>query len=187
MGITRRNTIIGLGVLAGGAGLIGGSGAFDSVEANRSFDVSVEGDAGGLLGLAVTDSIIATTESAGAGENDVIAFDLEDADDGSDRALNENAVTDFYSVFDMTNNGSQTVEVSVDTGEANGVSFVVVEERADNGSVVGEDVDLEGDTVELEPGETVSVDISIDTTDGGYTESEDEDPYQMTITAESTE
>src|SRR6056297_3861221 len=39
MQLTRRNTIIGLGTVAAGAGIISGSGAFDSVEANRSFEV----------------------------------------------------------------------------------------------------------------------------------------------------
>ena len=57
MNLTRRNTVIGIGTLAAGAGVIGGSGAFDSVEANRSFEINVSGDAGALLGLAATNNI----------------------------------------------------------------------------------------------------------------------------------
>ncbi|AXR79659.1 hypothetical protein [Natrarchaeobaculum sulfurireducens] len=169
MGITRRNTIIGLGVLAGSAGLIGGSGAFDSVEAQRSFDVSVSGDAGGQLGITVTNDAIARTEESGAGDNEVIVFSLE-----ADDSLNEDAVTTFFEVFDLTNNGSQDVEARLDLEDVEGLTFTV----ADDG-------DNLTDGVGIDVGETISVGLEVNTREGGYTEPEGGEPHQITIIAES--
>lgn len=186
MALTRRNTLIGLGALAAGAGIIGGSGAFDAVEADRTFEVEVAGDAAALLGLEVMNQVIAGTEEGGAGGNDVIFFELDAGETASDQpAINEDAVTAFFQVFRVTNNGSQEVQVSIDTGDADGVTFQVTEHRGDNGDVVDDDTDLEEDGVDLNPGQDVTVDIEIDTTaEGGYTEPGD-DPYEMTLRAES--
>jgi hypothetical protein len=51
MRLTRRNALIGLGTVAAGAGVIGGSGAFTSVEADRSMNVETTGDDSAALGL----------------------------------------------------------------------------------------------------------------------------------------
>ncbi len=185
MNLSRRNTIIGLGALAAGAGIIGGSGAFDAVEADRSFEVEVAGDASGLLGLTVLNEFIAGEEEGGAGGNDIIFFRIDDDGNGEGPALNEDSETRFFEVFEMQNNGSQTVEVTIDTGDADGVTFQVTETRGDNQDVVDSDVDLESAGVALGPSESVSVDIYIDTTDGGYEQPPADDPYQMRIVAQS--
>ena len=184
MALTRRNTIIGLGGLAVGAGLIGGSGAFDTVEAQRSFEVSVASDEDALLGIEALNDAIAGTEAGGAGGNDIIFFEL-DTDD-SDRGINEDATTEFFEVFAVTNNGSNTIELTVEYGDADGIAFIVKEEWADNGDIVDSDVTLSADTgVTIEPGQTVHIDLTIDTTqDGGYTEP-DGDPYDITLNARS--
>jgi len=196
MRFTRRTTLIGLGTLAAGAGVIGGTGAFSSVEANRDFEVSVEGDASALLELAVTDAgeVIAGTESGGAGGNDVLYFELDAAETGSsDPAINEDAVTEFFGVFTVTNNGSQDgVEVTVDTGAASGVTFLAAAARNDgtNNITLDGDRDLSTDGVTLDVGQTATVDLEIDTTaNGGYVDPSDNDDvgnvYEMTITAEA--
>ncbi|MFC7042748.1 hypothetical protein [Halonotius sp. GCM10025705] len=185
MQLTRRNTIIGLGTIAAGAGVIGGSGAFDSVEANRSFEVNVSGDAGALLGLEATNDTIAGMESGGAGGNNVIYFELNEEGTEGDAAINEDAVTEFWDAFRITNNGSnQTVSVSILLPEEiNGVRFTLAEERNDS-----EPTDLAVDSVNLSQGESVSVDLRIDTTeDGGYVEPPTNEPYQITIRAVSVQ
>lgn len=182
MQLTRRNTIIGIGALAAGAGAIGGSGAFDAVEADRSFEVDVAGDAAALLGLTVENDVIAGTEAGGAGGNDVIYFVLNA--DGAD-GVNDNAVTRFFEVFEVQNNGSQDVLVTIDTGDASGVTFQVTQSRWNNADVVIEDTDLEADGVDLGAGQAVRVDIEIDTTDSGGYEEPATDPFQMTLRAES--
>jgi len=180
MQLTRRNTIIGLGTLAAGAGVIGGSGAFDSVEANRSFEVSVSGDAGALLGLEATNDTIAGMESGGAGGNDVIFFEINDAEAGGDAAVNENAVTEFFDAFSVTNNGTQDVNLSIELpASVSGIAFTLADERGD-----ANPTDLASESYELTSGSSISVDLQIDTTtSGGYVEPTGGSPYQITIRA----
>ena len=191
MKLSRRNTIIGLGAVVGGAGVITATGAFDAVEANRDFNVDVAGDAAALLGLEVHNDAIAGTEAGGAGDNDVIYFELDDGEVG-ESALNEDAETKFFSVFTITNNGAQDIEVSIDTGDVNGVSFPILKEPnrqpddVTNENVINGDLDLETDGVALAAGQTVSVDLTIDTREGGYV-APDDDPYEMTLTALSSD
>lgn len=170
MKITRRNTIVGLGVLAGGAGLIGGTGAFDAVEAERNFAIEVDADADALLGLTATNDAIATEEPGGAGDSPVIVFQL----DGSN-GINDDAVTTFLDAFEISNNGSQDVDVAIDTGGAVGVSFLVEGDPAN---------DLADAPILFAVGDAKSVDIEIDTTEsGGYVDTSG--GYDMVITAES--
>jgi hypothetical protein len=55
MGISRRNAIIGIGTLAAGAGVIGASGAFTSVEADRTISVSSTGDGSANVQIVVNE------------------------------------------------------------------------------------------------------------------------------------
>lgn len=198
MGLTRRNTVIGLGALVGGAGLISATGAFDAVEADRSFDIEVDGDDDALLGISVENDVIAEYVDGGAGDNDVIQFNLQDdAVEADDAAINEDALNEFFDVFSLTNNGSQEVQITIELGEdVDGVQFLVRGERADNDDLadVGEsaEIDLSEDGVDVPEGESVHIDLVINTRhtdddpDGGYTEP-DEDPYEITLRAESDE
>lgn len=180
MRLTRRNTIIGLGTIAAGAGVIGGSGAFDSVSADRSFEVSVTGDSAALLGLTVTNETIAGTDTVNG--NDIIYFQLDsDETDSGDPAINEAAVTKFFDAFEVANNGSQEVDLSMTL--PNNLSGVVF--RGNDS-----DTDLTQNSVALSPGDTLSVDIEIDTTaSGGYQDpssNNNGDAYDITINANST-
>jgi len=181
MRLTRRNTIIGLGTIAAGAGVISGTGAFDSVEANRSFEVSVSGDAGALLGLEATNSTIAGTESGGAGQNDVIFFRINDSETGGNSSVNENAVTEFFNAFTVTNNGTQDVNLSIDLGSASGIAFTLASERGN-----ANPTDLTSTSYELTSGESIDVDVKIDTTTSGGYEEPTGNPYQITILAQTS-
>lgn len=193
MGLSRRNTIIGIGTLVAGTGALAASGAFDAVEAERSFEVDVAGDAEALLGLEAENAAITGTEEGGAGGNDILFFELND-DEVEESNLNDNAVTDFFAAFRVSNNGSQdNILITMNTGDVDGVTFQVVPGRNDNDDVIDGVIDLEeNDTHEdglvLNPGESVVVDLRIDTTpEGGYVEPEDDEPYDMTIVAQSEE
>ena len=184
MALTRRNTIIGLGGLAVGAGLIGGSGAFDTVEAQRSFEVSVASDEDALLGIEALNDAIVGTEEGGAGGNEIIYFEL-DTESSDAEGINEDAVTDFFSVFSVANNGSNDITLTIEYGDAEGVTFVVREDRGDNSDVVDSDIELDDETgVEIDTGEMVEIDLRIDTTvEGGY--EEPAEPYDITLNAVS--
>ena len=190
MGISRRNAIVGLGTLVAGTGALAASGAFDVVEAQRSFEVDVAGDAEALLGMEALNTVIAGTEEGGAGGSDILFFELND-EEVVESNLNDNAVTEFFAVFRVTNNGSQDeILITMDTGEVDGVTFRVVPGREDNDDVIDDVIDLEEDDTHetglvLEAGQSVVVDLRIDTTpEGGYVEPDD-DPYDMTIIAQS--
>ena len=107
MRLTRRNALIGLGTVAAGAGVIGGSGAFTSVEAERTVNVSTEGDASAALSLAAagtdnSDDYVTTP-------NNQIQLNLSGTQGGSadSSGLNQDAITKIASLITVTNNGSQ--------------------------------------------------------------------------------
>lgn len=177
MPVTRRQVLIGMGAVVGGAGAVAATGAFDQVEAQRNFELEVAGDAAALLGLEAVNDQIVHESGGGAGGNDIIAFEL-----AADKGLNENATTGFFDAFRITNNGSNEVNISIDTGDADGVSFMV---EADDLDSLNEEVDLaDGDGANWAAGEDALVDIFIDTTPGGgYVEPPSGSPYDMTIVA----
>lgn len=177
MQLTRRNTIIGLGTIAAGAGVIGGSGAFDSVEADRSVEVSVAGDAEALLKLEPTNSTIAQIN------NGIIYFELNE-NLGESASVNNNATTKFKNAFKITNNGpDQTISVRVILPEnLNGLKFILSDERDDNNPT-----DLVVDSVNLAQGESESVDLWIMTGEDGYDEPAAGEAHQITIRAVSVQ
>jgi len=115
----RRKFIAGMGSLAaaGAAGI--GTGAFTSVEADRSLSIDTAGDANAFLGF--------TKAGDGSGpypnaqeyvtlpEDGQLSLDFTQSDDtaGSASGINENAKTTFDNLFDVTNNGTQEVVLSV--------------------------------------------------------------------------
>ena len=104
----RRKFMIGLGALATGSAAAVGTGAFTSVEADRQVDVTVEDDADAYLGLQNGPN---DTYFEGE-ENGAAALDFsESGNDGS--GVNPNAETEFDSVFQIVNQGTQEVTVSL--------------------------------------------------------------------------
>ena len=102
----RRKFVIGAGALATGSAAAVGSGAFTSVEADRSLEVETVGDANALLGIdEVSDSsnseYVSTT-------GDTVSIDIS-TDDGD--GLNRDALTKILDLLEITNQGTQDVYV----------------------------------------------------------------------------
>jgi len=112
MRLTRRNALIGLGTVAAGAGVIGGTGAFTSVEANRSVSINTTGDGGAALGLVPAGSNDnSTTPNAGDyvdNSGDTIEIDLTSTDEGA-TGLNRNAITVLENLVTVVNNGTRAI------------------------------------------------------------------------------
>ena len=109
----RRSVLIGLGALTVGGGAVFGTGAFSQVDADRTVTVNTAGDGAALLAFTIEDSYEGVADG---GESDVIQLDFGDEDgDGAD--LNQNAETTFDDVLTVTNNGSEGVELSVNSNE----------------------------------------------------------------------
>ena len=102
----RRKFIIGTGALAAGGAAAAGSGAFSSVEAERSVSVEVADDNDAYLGLeAERDDIISDD---GGEEQLTINLGSQETDEGGE-GFNDDAITEIEGVFQITNQGTQTV------------------------------------------------------------------------------
>jgi hypothetical protein len=168
----RRKFLIGAGSLAAGGAAALGSGAFTSVQADRSVDVTVAGDANAFLGLEPSSGAngnYATTEDG------KLAIQLDGSDNTPEgNGVNNNAETIIKDVFRMRNQGTQRVYVYIeDTSDQ--VTFKLsraTSEKWINDSPVStltpnEVVDVEGseNAILIDPGLEVKIHIEIDTTD----------------------
>lgn len=155
----RRKFVIGLGALASGAAAAVGTGAFSSVTASRDIDVEVADDANAYLRLEGTDG--ANSEYVTAdGNGGTLTIDLSSNNTLSSggEGVNPDAVTQIDDLFDVENQGTQEVTISLDkTGEnADLVGFYSDDEAYDGDS-------LSESGVTLTPGESATVSLEIDT------------------------
>jgi len=117
----RRKFVVGLGALASGSAAAMGTGAFTSVEADRSISIETAGDANAFLSFEkATDSDGNVTPNAQeyvelTGDN-TVSFDFtnSDATNGTS-GINKNAKSTFDNLIDIQNNGSQEIELSVES------------------------------------------------------------------------
>jgi len=161
----RRSVLIGLGTLTVGGGAVFGTGAFSSVDADRSVSVTVADDSNALLGLSVEDSYNGISSPSGG----QASFDFTD--------INENAVTEFDAALTVTNNGSEEVSVSVSDSPA---AITFFEAGTEN------DISESGNEITIaseDPSATADIDIEIDLVD----ESAPSGDNTITISAESTQ
>ena len=156
MALTRRNTIVGLGALAAGAGVIGGTGAFTAVEADRTVTVEAAGDDRALL-------VFRPTEDGDVDGDDEAPDVFSDAGDEllelevSD--LNLQARTTFDAGLTVVNTGTNDVGLYVDEGESEniGAGEVIADITHDGDSIIGE-----GEAVDLNAGEHVNIGFEFD-------------------------
>jgi hypothetical protein len=107
----RRKFLIGVGSLAAGSAAAVGSGAFTSVQAERSVSVDVADDSDAYL--AFDDSNSTNGAYAGVEDDGSVYVDLGDNSvDGS--GLNTDALTQINDIFRVKNQGTQGVLVYVD-------------------------------------------------------------------------
>lgn len=190
----RRKMLAALGSVAIGGATAVSTGAFTSVQAQRSVQVSTATDANAFLGLDATGGR-ATTDGDGQ-----LVLDFDGSDNGA-QGLNPDARTAFTDLFEITNQGNNDVLVAIGLTEsgvyadpsANGQGhlfdnegiggFVYKEEEGDGvglgpeggfGSIQidsGGRVDLDignqdlADKRTLGPGDSLSVDLSVITDD----------------------
>jgi hypothetical protein len=150
-----RNLLTGLGALAGAGGIIG-TGAFTSVAADRDLTVAVADDSDALLRMAPCsgspNSGYATETSDGLLALN-LSSDSQTANGG--QGVNPEATTVIRDVFEICNQGTQTVGVwlEIDPIE-NGNGNDAVTLTRDGELIVGED-----NAVCLDPGDCVCVGI----------------------------
>lgn len=143
-------------LLLAAVGMVAGTGAFSTVQADRTATVGTAGDDRALLQM---------TPYAGPGGNGAIA-DLE-AGQIQISALNLASSTDFAKVLNVTNQGTQPVGVwIVDEGDhADAVTFYNPAFGGADGLVNGvASIEGEANAVTLDVGETLVVSMLVDTT-----------------------
>jgi hypothetical protein len=209
--VSRRSVLVGLGGLVAGGGALIGTGAFTTVEAERTVSVETAGDASAFLGLAPADrdddrGTDSSSTSTGSDANEyvstpgdgTITINLDGNSEGAS-GLNQNAITTFRNLVEVTNNGTQTVtsvnlNMSETPSEVNSASDTfdfTVDEGSDSDSVENDSDILTGaDGIpnNLEPGESVNFGIEVDLINGGDQDSTppdlpDSGDYTLTITA----
>ena len=200
----RRSVLIGLGGLVAGGGALIGTGAFDTVEAERTVNVETAGDADAFLGLSPADRDDDTGDGA-ANDADfneyvpdpgdgTIEINLDGNTEGAD-GLNQNARTRLENLVVVTNQGTQNVgslefsisveEIGDDSGHEDAFKIVSGDETID---ATGEDLlDEAGvDGGNLEPGQQVSFGVEIDLLiDDGIDDIDDDAEFTLTIEANS--
>lgn len=114
--MNRRQLLTGLGAAAAGGGTALGTGAFTSVEASRSVDVSVANENEAYLALSPTGSENATFVTQDSSANNELAIDINDATgtQGGD-GVGLDSVYEFDSLFQVENQGTQEIEVTINT------------------------------------------------------------------------
>ena len=203
MRLTRRNALVGLGTVAAGAGVIGGSGAFTSVTAERTVSVETAGDDSAALQLIpaedsdgnVTDNASDYVDASG----DTIALDLTGTDNGAS-GLNQNSITALENLVSVLNNGTQdvtslTLELTSDASISDTDTFqFTAEEKVQGGQDVsdipnGEDI-LSGSNLNTTIGAgsgSVEFGLIVDLVTGGDNNnslpSNANTTYTLTITA----
>lgn len=179
----RRKFVVGMGALASGSAAAVGTGAFTSVEADRSVDVEVAGDANAYLQLEQISGEPNSQQYVNT-SNGEVEFDFdENSTNGGGDGFNPNAVTEIDNLLRVANQGTQDVEFyadlsDVDLTDGDGgqatVQLRAVDGTGSGASVVdspaGDNVANGGgaspspDSISLGVGDSAILDLIVDTT-----------------------
>ncbi|MFB6360170.1 MAG: hypothetical protein ABEH59_02500 [Halobacteriales archaeon] len=182
---SSRSKLFVLLAIVGAIGLVTATGAFGSVTAQRTADVSVAGDDAALIGLEA---------GSGGGVSDYVTGTDEITIDLSN--VNTNATTAVPNALNITNRGSQEVAIQITrTGSNSGAIAFAVQESELSGTppttpdlqwpdTVAHQVDDGGTPIDLDPGESVQVGIYVDTSDVDVTNGLTPGPNALGASAE---
>lgn len=107
--VSRRKVLIGLSSIFAGGGVISGSGAFSTVESNRTVNLSTVGDSSASIRIVPTTmGKNYITDDSGGG---ALSIDL-----GSQTGLNTGAKTVISPLLKVTNNSSNATRIKVTSG-----------------------------------------------------------------------
>ncbi|QZP38130.1 hypothetical protein [Halobaculum magnesiiphilum] len=151
-------------------GLVTASGAFTTVQADRTANVEVSGDSSALIGITENESTSLANLNTDDGE---ATFEFGNSSHG----LNQNATTSLTPIADITNNGDEDVELTIsfsDLPENWGVTAV------DGGN------NTISETTTLTPGESIAFGLVFDIPSQSITESEGFS-FTIEINADSSE
>jgi hypothetical protein len=153
-----RTRLVALFAVFVAVGLLTGTGAFSSVSAERTVSVNVAGDASALLALEPHQS---SANGAGGYASTTSNGEIEINFDGvSASGVNLNARTVLDRVFNVTNQGTQSVDLWIAETGANTTAVTFYEGTVGGGTAIPTS---QSSTVTLSPGESIEVSIEVDT------------------------
>jgi len=193
----RRNVLIGLGglVAAGGAAL--GTGAFTTVEAQRTVNIQTTGDADAFLAMrpARSDNAFVSNTTNGTIQ---VNLDGTDSNNGNASGLNKNARTRFENLVLLANNGTQnvnavnlSVEETVlsddDSTDHENAFKITTEDDSTLDPTSGNPVEIlsKSNTNTLTPGDTVVFGIEIDLLNSDINKIDSNAAFTLTIEAQT--
>ncbi|SEH45329.1 Protein of unknown function [Halopenitus malekzadehii] len=175
-----KGKLLALVLVFGAITVVTATGAFTTVEAERTAEVNVAGDANALVGLE---------PGSGAGADgyvddsgDEIQIDLSGGSDS--QGVNLNATTEFDNILQISNNGENEVNISVNTNGDN-EQYVSVYNGTDYDDS-SQEITNGTNNATVPSGEMIEVSIRIDITGDDTLSKNDELLSNIEIVAEST-
>jgi len=148
----RRSVLIGLGTLTVGGGAVFGTGAFTSMDADRSVSVSLASDSNALVAFTNLDNDYVTENGSGA-----IEIDISDVNVDANLTVN--------SAFEIQNNHSEQVTLDVTDGSwevtENNITLELVPAETTLTTESSTAVDLEIDTTGAADSDSINSEITI--------------------------
>jgi hypothetical protein len=151
-------------------GLVTASGAFTTVQADRTAEVDVAGDANALLALSPGQDSGSNSSNADAyvaqnGGNGTIEISLNgDFSDESPSGINNNATTVVNQLIEVQNQGSQTIHLRVETSGPNANVVDFYQGDATGSSPAGKNItDGSGKVVSISPGTSKTIAMKMNT------------------------
>ncbi|GAB3322723.1 hypothetical protein [Haloplanus salinarum] len=165
--MNRRQLLAIIGAIGGGGAVVNGTGAFTTVQANRDVSVSVTDDA--LAYLAIDDTGNDNAEYVTEDANGEFGIDLDGGNttSGGGSGVNTDAVTVIEDLFEVRNQGTQAVDVSV-------TPLTFVDTNSGNTLIVLVVPDTNFPTVNLSPGNAETYSLVVDVYPGGTNTSVDD-------------
>ncbi len=151
-----RGKLLALVTIVVAASLVTATGAFSSVQTERTAEVNVAGDKNAYLGLQPHEGDNSNGQFAmqnGESGKLQIKFNGETETSEGGQGVNPESITTFDNVFTIVNQGTQTVEVTAKSSSGDTISLY----DSDGGK---EDISRS-----IKPGETIDVGIKIDASD----------------------
>jgi hypothetical protein len=164
--------------------LVAATGAFTSVEADRTVSVNVSDDSDALLALEPNGSSANGNYASQTGTTVEINLN-EDASNVDGAGVNDNATTKIFYIVNVTNQGTQAVDVEAGVSNENSdVEVSVVGNVSNQPNTNAQDVELTSSSVNsLGTGDKMSLGLVIDAnnaTDVNFNET-------VTLTAEDSD
>jgi len=150
-----------------------GTGAFTSVTASRNVDVAVANDSAAYLGLSSTgdanEGYVTDDGSSGT-----LSIDLDGGQSVRGDGVNPNALTEIDHLFQITNQGTQSVDVTLSkSGDNTGLIGFYAVSSSSVSDPYSSGTQLGSNSVTLDAGDSVVVSLQIDTRGSGLGDSDE--------------